>query len=69
MKKTVDLLISERGDFWIATIQLNEDETLRATLQRLGYSQFHTEGVDPDDFRTIRDGMTVHVRVFTGKAP
>ena len=66
MKKTVELLISERGDFWMETVHINEDETLRDVLHKLGYVAFHVQGVNPDDTRAIRDGMTVRVHIFSG---
>jgi hypothetical protein len=62
--KVIELVISERSDSWIETRQVEDGETLREIMQRHGFQSFEVQGVDPDNALSIRDGMTVRVRIM-----
>jgi hypothetical protein len=69
MKKVIELIVSERNDFWMETMQVNEGETLREALQRRGFDSFRVSAIDLDDVHAIHDGMTVRVHISSGRGP
>jgi hypothetical protein len=61
--KVVQLVLSERGDFWIEDLQLAEEETLRHALQQRGFNQFIVVDINPDDAQAVKEGMTLRVHI------
>lgn len=62
-QKRIEILFSERGDFWLQDVAVNDGGTLRMALERLGYEKFIVSGVDPDNPNALSEGMQVRVHV------
>lgn len=63
MSKTIEVVLSERGDIWIETWILADDETLRKALFRHHFPRGAVIGVPLDKAAGLRHGMTVQVRL------
>lgn len=63
-KKEVEFLFSERNDIWLQDVEIYEGETLSMAIEKLGFTKYVIDGLDPDDETVIHDGMTVRVRVW-----
>jgi hypothetical protein len=62
--KTVELVVSERGDIWMEDLEVLPEESLRDALKRRGYESFQYIGVVMDDPGAIKDKMVVRIRLM-----
>ena len=63
-KKYIEIVFSERGDFWIEDMLIDDGESIAEALKKQGYQKFIVDTVDAYDPNAVQDGMHIRVKIM-----